>query len=405
MEVSGDNAETMPIDVTLAAEPSGSMEIEASPIHDPQQKRDVYQKGVKDENETIERKDYKKADKPKEVQPSGSKKPLEENAEDDDFSDSMYEDSEEEARFETQIGHVKFVFSTQSVLFFPDCFVFLDPPFSIFNLTPFFRQEPPRKVPTITRREQIESKGETSRGRGRARGRNKGRGRGRGGNKSSGSKRKQDDEDYDEKNWFYEESLSKWFWVGDDDDEPSKKKPKRKASPKKPKKTAIPKKTPTPKRESVDSKKKRAASKGDEKEAKKQRTSASSQKPKQPDARTLKRNGRNETIVEPIPDAPMTKKEQKQEILDFILKMKGVSEDDAKSTLKAMLPNYSANGFDCSPDIYWVRKGVKGIGCGVRCQSEGKNVGFFGYRAQCNEWIFALAAAIKSADILVTPMH
>ena len=279
---------------------------------------------------------------------------------------------------------------------FPDCFVFLDPTFSGFNLTPLFRQEPPRKVPAITRREQIESKGEISRGRGRARGRNKGRGRGRGGNKSSGTKRKQDDKD---ENWFYEESLDKWYWVGNDD-EPSKKKPKSKATAKK---RASPKKSPTRKR--VDSKNKRAASEGEEKETKKQRTSSSSKKEKQPDARTLKRNGRKEKNIEPIPDAPMNKKEQKQEILDFILKMKGVSEDDAKSTLKAMLPNYSANGFDCSPDIYWVRKGVKGIGCGVRCQSEGKNVGFFGYRTQCNEWIYAIAAAIKSADILVTPMH
>ena len=187
--------------------------------------------------------------------------------------------------------------------------------------------------------------------------------------------------------------MGQWFWIGDVDEPSTTKEKKKKSSPK----------VEADSKKPVDSKK-RSASKGEEKEKVIKKPRSVKEQPDQP-IETRKRKTRSEKHVEPIPAAPMTKKDQKQEILDFLLKMRGVSEDDAKSTLKGMLPNYSANRFDCSPDIYWVRKGVKGIGCGVRCESEGKSVGFFAYRAQCNDWIFAIAAAIKSADILVTPMH
>ena len=123
------------------------------------------------------------------------------------------------------------------------------------------------------------------------------------------------------------------------------------------------------------------------------------------EAEPKKRRSKKEKVVIPIEPAPLTKKEQRKEIIAFLEKAKDFTDENAKASLKALLPNYSANGFDCSPDIYWERKGVKGIGCGVRCQSEGKNVGYFGYRVQCDSWIYAIAAAIKSADIFVTFLH
>jgi len=252
-----------------------------------------------------------------------------------------------------------------------------------------FRQED-EKPAAVTRSEQVQLKGDTTKG-----------------NKRRGGGGKKSDKVADEKaNWHYEENFG-WFWVGDQmgqeiaKGEKPKRKAKAKASPKKPAKAkASPKKLAKAKASPKGKVQKRPASKSgnndDEENASKRRKTK-----QEGEGKTRKRKA----AIEPIPGPPANKKEQRDEILNFLLSVKDVKDEDAKATLKAMLPNYGANGFDCSPDIYWVRKGVKGIGCGVRCQSEGKSVGFFAYRAQCNSWIFALAAAIKSADILVTHWH
>ena len=52
-----------------------------------------------------------------------------------------------------------------------------------------------------------------------------------------------------------------------------------------------------------------------------------------------------------------------------------------------------------------MQKGVKGIGCGVTSKTEGKDIAFFGYKAMCESWIYAIAAAIKSADLFVSFMR
>ena len=302
------------------------------------------------------------------------------------------------------------MFRPKVFLFFPDIIFSLDHIFQHHFITFLLRQEAGK--PAVTRREQIESKGETSRGRG-----NKGRGRGRG----RGNGRKQKDGQPDD-SWYYEETLACWFWVADEYKEdktnvvPRKRKPapKKGATPKKeaiPKKKLSPKKNASPKDKSSSSKAEEKPKSKDDKDSKK-RTNKSKDKADDENASKKPRKSqaaqgskKRKDAIEPIPGPPTTTKQQREEILNFLLEMKDVPEENAKTALRSMLPNYSANGFDCSPDIYWVRKGVKGIGCGVRCQSEGKNVGFFAYRAQCNSWIFAIAAAIKSADILVTPMH
>ena len=101
--VAGDNAETMPLDVSLAADLNSTMEVAESPIHDPEEKRQVFQKGKKPEKRKVNPKDDDEKDV--KVYPSGSKeKPVERKDDDDDeeFSDSLYHSSEnEEARFET----------------------------------------------------------------------------------------------------------------------------------------------------------------------------------------------------------------------------------------------------------------------------------------------------------------
>ena len=104
--VAGDNAETMPLDVSLAADLNSSMEVEESPIHDPEEKRQVFQKvkvAVKPEKRKVNPKDDDEKDV--KVYASGSKDmPVERKDDDDDeeFSDSLYHSSaDEEARFET----------------------------------------------------------------------------------------------------------------------------------------------------------------------------------------------------------------------------------------------------------------------------------------------------------------
>lgn len=112
---------------------------------------------------------------------------------------------------------------------------------------------------------------------------------------------------------------------------------------------------------------------------------------------------RNPKSDAPHPEpAPTTEKEMKLEILAFLMSIKDCSEETAKDEIKKLLPNYTALGYDCSLNIYWVRRGVKGIGCGVKSKSENLDVSFFGFKAVCDSWIYAIAAAVKAADIHAT---
>ena len=78
------------------------------------------------------------------------------------------------------------------------------------------------------------------------------------------------------------------------------------------------------------------------------------------------------------------------------------SDEEIKELFKADLPlkEYVKAGFNLN--IYWIRRGVKGVGCGVTSREEGKDVGFYGYRTQCECWVVAMAAALKSCDIFCT---
>ena len=253
----------------------------------------------------------------------------------------------------------------------------------------FFPKPPPRKEPpepAVTRSSQIEQKPEPGRGRGRGKGRGKGRGGGR------GSRVKEYQEGDEE--WHWEPGLG-WFWVGTEKQQKKRSTPKRKAKK-------------LDKEEKVETTKKQRKKKGQTVEEKQEKPT---EKPKKRKSQTTdgeepkKRSTKTKKELKPIEPPPFTKKEQRKEILAFLEAAKDFTDENARASLKGLLPNYGAHNFDCSPDIYWERKGVKGIGCGVRCHSEGKNVGYFGYRVQCDSWIFAIAAAIKSADIFATFLH
>lgn len=247
-------------------------------------------------------------------------------------------------------------------------------------------QEP--SEPAVTRSTQIQNKPEPGRGRGRG----KGRGRGRGGGRGSGvEEAKENGEE-----WHFEEGLG-WFWVGPE--KPEKKPPAPKRSTKKPEKEQEVKAPPKRRRKKEPETPETVVEEKPEK-AKKRKSEKTTE-----GAEPKKRSRASKKELKPIEPPPLTKKEQRKEIKAFLEVAKDLTDENARATLKSLLPNYGAHKFDCSPDIYWERKGVKGIGCGVRCQSEGKNVGYFGYRVQCDSWIYAIAAAIKSADIFVTVLQ
>eukprot|EP00438_Fugacium_kawagutii_P011943 Skav218689 [mRNA] locus=scaffold4775:79741:83578:+ [translate_table: standard] len=108
-----------------------------------------------------------------------------------------------------------------------------------------------------------------------------------------------------------------------------------------------------------------------------------------------------------IPEAPGTKADMVKEISEWLTTTQEFSEDEAKDKIKVMMPEFFTGAYmDCGPNVYWVRKEVKGIGCGVKSRKEGKDVAFFGYRLECGDmWIPAMAAAIKSAEIFATSLN
>ena len=134
-------------------------------------------------------------------------------------------------------------------------------------------------------------------------------------------------------------------------------------------------------------------------------------KPKEKNDTACKKRKKAEPQDSPeisLPDPPITNKALKQEILDFLLQAEGYTsytDAEAKDALKADLPlsDYVKAGFNLN--IYWVRRGVKGVGSGVTSRAEGKDVGFFGYKAMCDDWVYAMAAALKSCDLFAPFMH
>ena len=118
-----------------------------------------------------------------------------------------------------------------------------------------------------------------------------------------------------------------------------------------------------------------------------------------------KRKGKKHPKPQEMEPCPDNKKDIKSEIFEFLMKSKDFTDDNAKEKLQEIMPNYQTYGVDCRLDTYWKRKKVQGVGVGVFSKGEQKNVGFFGFRMLTDNWVYAIAAAIKAGDVLATLMH
>lgn len=296
-----------------------------------------------------------------------------------------------------------------------------------------FCQEP--KQPKVTRQSQIECRPEAP-GRGKGRGRGPGRGTGRGGgNKTKQGKDAWDDGTWDDwmegdwdPNWKWSAGRG-WYWddkVATKKNEPNEPKPKRArkaerkthdsgaAGSSKPDKTAA---KASRKRQNADSEEKKPAkSKRSTTEAEKEEDGEPKTKKEDVEPKTGKkkesekkpekhRDAKASKAAEPVPDPAFTLKEQKKEILDFLSMAKNLTDENAKENLRSEVHKFQAPGCGLVFNVYWVQKGIKGIGCGVKSKKENKDVAFFGYKSMCDSWIYAIAAAIKSAQLYVTFMR
>ena len=97
------------------------------------------------------------------------------------------------------------------------------------------------------------------------------------------------------------------------------------------------------------SNKKRKTSNGEEPAPK---AKANKRKPKQPKA---------EPLEEPVDPVPTTAKEQRKEIKAFLESVQDFSEENAKD-LRTRVPAFRTG--ECSLNVYWTRRGVKGVGWG-----------------------------------------
>ena len=264
------------------------------------------------------------------------------------------------------------------------------------------------------RLEQLERKAKSDKGRGRGRG--KGPGRGRGAKPKKGGEGKGVENDPEQNQQIYDDPWDPnwhwtwewgWYW----EEVPNKKASKR----------AVMDKDGEPKAKRAKSARSASAAsaasapagpaevaKKPEKKRAKPSSPEESKTVDKPDGKKKNRTGsakdkRNPKSDAPRPEpAPTTEKAMKLEILGFLNSIKSCTEETAKDEIKKLLPNYHECGYDCSLNIYWARRGVKGIGCGVKSKSENLDVSFFGFKTICDSWVFAIAAAIKAADIHAT---
>lgn len=254
----------------------------------------------------------------------------------------------------------------------------------------------------------MERKGEDPEGRGRGggRGRGKGRGRGRGRNNQSQkqevekekvSRKRSKGKDSHEawENWsgwwdgngnswgqWSPEEWAEWEW----DQECARPKDQVPKRARKPVPAACSAQSPPKK-----SKRKNSESKAASETA--------------PQDKKQRKRKENVAKPEPLPPAPETSKELKQEVLGVLNFSKDLTEDNAREELRKLVPDFTALGYDSKLNIYWVRRGVKGVGVGVTSKSEGLDYGFFGFKVCCDNWIYAIAAAIKAAELLATFLH
>lgn len=290
--------------------------------------------------------------------------------------------------------------------------------------SPSCSQEP--TLPAVTRAMQIDQKAKDHPAGGRGRGRGKGMGKGRG----RGTMKKDDDEHNDDagwdewmkqdqlwdSNWRWAKDYG-WYWEDKAAAAPAKAKSKKRA------------KDAVASAGSAEPNKKKARNEKDKKDEKTKsekpckKTTSPKSEPKQaaaPNARKEKKHSEPEDLQpkkrsrkapkEESPhveftDAPTKSKDIKKEIYEFLLGAQDLTGENARAYLKSKVPNWPGLGVGMLLNIYWVSRGVKGVGVGVTSKKQRCDFAFFGYKSECDSWIYAIAAAIKSADILATSMH
>lgn len=174
-----DTADTLPLDVAMAADPPSSLEMEKSPDHDPEKKRHVFQKGVGVKDAEKNSKDPKDENEKNEDPKENTKKDtvkseaLESKEEPKPNSGLYFSDSDGEARLEQKlIDHMKFVFRIVSTCFDQKCFCFfpiLSFPWTTFSniiSSHFYSDRKPENQPSLavsrsSRRERLREDEET----------------------------------------------------------------------------------------------------------------------------------------------------------------------------------------------------------------------------------------------------
>eukprot|EP00435_Cladocopium_sp_Y103_P028100 s1890_g7.t1 len=390
MPLATDNTDTLPVDICLTATPP-SREAPLSPSHCADSKRQCFQQTGKDKKDVETEKGSKKeADAAR--QPEANVVQKDETQEKKTAPEQKTKpQSKKESEFSTSDA-----------------------------------EEP--KPPKVTRREQIEERPAAAPGRGKGRGRGPGRGTGRGGGNTS--KRAKGDGTWDDgtwddgtwdswmdadwdPNWCWSAKRG-WYWEEKVDPKPKRarkaapdsgaagsSKPDKTPAAKAPRKRTNPdtdeQKAAKPKRSKTETEK------AEDVEPKEKDKQVKKEQPKNNQKKCKKENTSKAEASETIADPAFTSKEQKKEILDFLKMAKDLTDENAKETLRSRVCR--TPGCGCVLNVYWVQKGVKGIGCGVTSKKENKDVAFFGYKSMCDSWIYAMAAALKSADLFVTFMH
>eukprot|EP00435_Cladocopium_sp_Y103_P008116 s1972_g2.t1 len=170
-------------------------------------------------------------------------------------------------------------------------------------------------------------------------------------------------------------------------------------------------KEPTEKHEEPEpkkAKKERSQSKGkDEKEEGLEKPQkADENKKRKKESEGGKKRKQEDCEAVSLPDPPSSRKEMKHEILDFLLNAEHYTEENAKEKLKADLQpaKYVKVGFNMN--IYWTRRGEKGVGSGVTSRAENKDVRYIlKYQKENPESRVSLQAVPEARNPCCAPLH
>ena len=250
--------------------------------------------------------------------------------------------------------------------------------------SPSCSQEP--ALPAVTRAMQIDQKAKDHPAGGRGRGRGKGMGKGRG----RGTTKKDDDEHNDDagwdewmkqdqlrdSNWHWAKDYG-WYWEDKAAATPAKAKGKKRA------------KDAVASAGSAEPNKKKARNEKDKKDEKtKSEKPCPKSEPKQAAAPNARKEKKHSEPEDPQPkkrsrkapkeesphveftDAPTKSKDIKKEIYEFLLGAQDLTDENARAYLKSKVPNWPGLGVGMLLNIYWVSRGVKGIGVGVTSKKQ-----------------------------------